>query len=584
MAVLFDFVNNTVEDLASQFKSIQNRYLDPYTIRLTTDTNSYYFIETKINKMITTLYGNNVVIDGFKIQSIDTSNTDYVDITITKGYAFADSTLIEFTEDMILRVPISDLDTSNSEYNVIYLDYTHVQKYPPNYAYLKVSKISGLTSSVVRLVIGVFKLNNTTVTYVNPDNGVLVEPLSVTIDGTNYDVQPGQGSIQNILEKISNITGGTLKAAGFATNNFDSSVSDGMLVYKDPTDGLYKPAIADGTIKEKVVGVADVTNGIIYVTGIVDITNDYDIGTDLYLSSTTAGAITDQQTNIKIGLSLGNNQVLLGTAIGGGTGIGNITDEDLTYEYLLNSSTFEYCYYDTFTKIDTVTTDATYSASDFSYQGTSGNTLEATILESSTETYYRFLVHAEYDDTVNPTLEYSIDGGNNWNTANLDEIVSIEQGFTDLKIRFTWNGDGNIYSFGVLYKDTGFVSVTDTQSFETLDINEDQTAPVTITLPNNMVITDFNSFEVYLNRLRLINNIDFTQVDNRTIQINVDLHAGDTLAFIQRYGYVDTSVENKARLDYEHNEIGQHIFTDLSTGKKYRLAVDNGDIVLIEVE
>jgi hypothetical protein len=363
---------------------------------------------------------------------------------------------------------------------------------------------------------------------------------------------------------------------------FDASVSDGMLVYKG-SDGKYYPAIADGSEKSKVVGYADVTNGKVIVSGLIQTSLTYPAGTDLYLSATNAGQFTDQPTTVKVGLSLGNGLILLGT-VGGGTGTGDQTSEDTLYEILLTHSSFEYCYYDGFTTNDSVTVSGlTYDASNTAWQGDSGDYFTHQVISGS-DTYYKFLVHVEADNTVNPSLQYSIDGGSTWQNGNLDEVITVESGFTTLDIKITWNGSGKVYSFGVLYKETGFNAVTDTQAFEVLNITSDQSAPVTITLPNNMVYTpDGKSLEVYLNRQRLINGIDFTEVDNRTIQLNIDLKAGDTLVFIQKYGYVDTSVENKTRLDYEHNEIGQHIFTDLSTGKKYRLAVDNGNLVLIPV-
>ena len=365
---------------------------------------------------------------------------------------------------------------------------------------------------------------------------------------------------------------------------FDTSVTNGMLVYK-ASSGIYYPALADETEKSKVVGYADVNRGYVITSGLIETSLTYPAGTDLYLSNITPGEFTDQPTPTKVGLSLGNGLILLGTV--GGSGKDSYTKEDAYYEHLLLTSSFSDCYYNKIDKpnaVENVSLNLSFDATNTALVGTAGEFIEQTILTNSTITYYKFLVNAVYDDSVAPTLEYSINGGTDWITANFDEIIIVNTGFTDLKIKITWNGSGSLYSFGVLYNESRENYITDTQAFEILDITANQTAPITLTLPNNMIYTpDGKSLEVYLNRQRLINGVDFTEIDNRTIKLNIDLVAGDTLVFIQKYGYVDTSVENKARLDYEHDSVGKHIFTDLSTGKKYRLAVDKGKLVLIQI-
>jgi len=47
---------------------------------------------------------------------------------------------------------------------------------------------------------------------------------------------------------------------------------------------------------------------------------------------------------------------------------------------------------------------------------------------------------------------------------------------------------------------------------------------------------------------------------------------------------VNTLKSAKERLDKEHDSEGNHVFVDVSTGKKYKFLVDDGDIQLEEVE
>jgi len=263
--------------------------------------------------------------------------------------------------------------------------------------------------------------------------------------------------------------------------------------------------------------------------------------------------------------------------------------EDTLYMILLDNSSFEYCYYNILDDIDDLTLNGlTHDQRGTCLQGDTGAYFTATVVSGS-ETYYKFLVHVEADDAVAPSLEYSIDGGNTWTSGDLDKIILVENGFTSLDIKIVWNGSGKVYNFGVLYKETGYSYVTDVQAFEIMNVTSDQTAPITITLPNNMVYTpDGKSLEVYLNRVRLVNGVDFEEVDSRTIKLNIDLAAGDTLVFIQKYGYVDTSVENQSKLNslvphWTDNVADYLVLRDQADGALVKLYVENRNLVVEEL-
>jgi len=388
---------------------------------------------------------------------------------------------------------------------------------------------------------------------------------------------------ETIADKISeNNTQTTLSSP-----NVDSSVQDGDFVYIG-SDGKYYPALADGTDKEKVVGMYDADNDIIVTTGVVDVSITANYGDWVYLSDTNAGKLQTEETTVKIGLALGNNKVLLASISSGIGGAGDVTKEDLTYYFLLDDNPFNKIYYDAFKTDDNITVvqgtaefdraDTKFVISDTSTQSC---IFETPNVLDNTDTYYRFLVHIEA--SVNCTVEYSTDDGSTWNNCNTDELVLDSSGFTSLKFKFTFDNDGEFYSFGVLYNYDFNEYTSDTRMFEILTVDQDYTAPKEITIPNGSTYTTNNkSLEIYLNRARLIPVVDYEEVDSRTVRFLVDLKQNDIIVFTEKYGYVDTSIDNKSRLDYEHNEQGQHIFTDLTTGTKYRLAVDNGSLILIE--
>jgi hypothetical protein len=77
------------------------------------------------------------------------------------------------------------------------------------------------------------------------------------------------------------------------------------VVYKD-IDGVYKQALADGTIKSRVAGIAYLDDKCVSTGGLQDINAGFGIGTALFLSGSTPGAMVNFDTNVNIGLDLGD--------------------------------------------------------------------------------------------------------------------------------------------------------------------------------------------------------------------------------------------------------------------------------------
>jgi len=103
---------------------------------------------------------------------------------------------------------------------------------------------------------------------------------------------------------------------------FDSTVSDGDVVYKG-NDGKYYPALADGSEKSNVVGVADLNRGLVIVQGLIQTAyTTYPANAMVYLSDTQPGRLTTEQTIVPIGVCLGNGVILVAGRGGGGGSIG----------------------------------------------------------------------------------------------------------------------------------------------------------------------------------------------------------------------------------------------------------------------
>lgn len=97
---------------------------------------------------------------------------------------------------------------------------------------------------------------------------------------------------------------------------FDSSVSDGDVVYK-ASDGIYYQALADGSEKSNVVGIADVTNGRVISQGFISTNYSFNINDKVYLSQDTPGAMTNTPTIVSLGIYLGNGVILIAGRGGG---------------------------------------------------------------------------------------------------------------------------------------------------------------------------------------------------------------------------------------------------------------------------
>jgi len=91
-------------------------------------------------------------------------------------------------------------------------------------------------------------------------------------------------------------------------------VQDKDIVYKD-VDGTYKRALADGTIKSRVAGIARIVTKSVLTRGVVDINTGFAISAPVYLSGSAPGALVSFDTNINLGLCLGN--FVLFTGFGG---------------------------------------------------------------------------------------------------------------------------------------------------------------------------------------------------------------------------------------------------------------------------
>lgn len=136
------------------------------------------------------------------------------------------------------------------------------------------------------------ELNGETITF----NGVrLVSDLVAEFNANNYPYEISHNGTGNEVlgASVQTLTGGTY------------SVTHKDIVYKD-VDGIFKRALADGTIKSKVAGIAFIDERCVVTHGLVDINTGFGTSVSIYLSGSSAGQFVNFDTGVSLGLSLGN--------------------------------------------------------------------------------------------------------------------------------------------------------------------------------------------------------------------------------------------------------------------------------------
>jgi hypothetical protein len=133
------------------------------------------------------------------------------------------------------------------------------------------------------------------------DNGVDIKLYRSRIDA-NTDLPTVSASWQ----EIGFTSGNNLTITGAV---FEGSVSNGEWVYWDNANNRFDEAIADGTAAQNVIGIADVTNGGVVVSGErIGLVSGLVANTAYYLSTVTPGAITSVRpasNAVQVGASRG---------------------------------------------------------------------------------------------------------------------------------------------------------------------------------------------------------------------------------------------------------------------------------------
>lgn len=523
---------------------------------------------------------------------IDVAITDTTSVIVSGGFCFKDDVLIQLSADNIVDLldPNSyffagtQLEENGDYYICLKYTYSKIKPAPqagigilrpsetseflnPSnlYLFLKIIRVTG------GVITELFNFDQITTTIKREYSQVYVG-LEDTLP--DFDRTRDEGRIIISLDDNEFYYGTWDAWINFNTSHCivnTEGVDKGDLVYFDDLTGESKKAIAisyESMAKAAVLAIGPAygspETGKVCLFGRVKQVNiesgiTVTAGDSLFLSDSEEGKITNispasfQQfigTSLTTGDTTAEIWFLPNFKGSGGAGSGS-SFEDEIYSTLLNSSSFEKMYYDTFTNNTSITTSgASYNFGGSYYSGNNLDTLITPEILDSTSTDYRFFVHIEKDDDLNVTTRYSKDDGTSWVTISPETTITVSSGFTTLKIEVIWNGTGNIYSFGVLYKQLYNTFTSDTKLLNKVTILEDQIAPYKITIPYNQAYTkDGKSLAIYRNGVRLILDEHYQETDSISITFLVNLKINDIILFEEKYGYVDVSFENYQRID-----------------------------------
>jgi hypothetical protein len=260
----------------------------------------------------------------------------------------------------------------------------------------------------------------------------------------------------------------------------------------------------------------------------------------------------------------------------GGSGLGDWTREDVTYQSALEHSDFRYLTYDKLNATGTVVLvgAASQLTNEDDYgtgrvQGGSGSGLETKdLIQDGTGNHLSYYLQVITDGQVDARRQISADGitWSAWADTTANTLIVDSTAFNHIKFELTFSGAGskNIFSYGLLYG-SQMASAGDTvRMFETYEVPADATAGTILAIPNGQFYhADGESLNIHYNRAKLINTVDYDEIIQtdglgQEVLFNIALDATATIVFSEYYGKVDESVESWNRMNTNHTIGGAH--------------------------
>jgi len=273
------------------------------------------------------------------------------------------------------------------------------------------------------------------------------------------------------------------------------------------------------------------------------------------------------------------------------TVVSDWTGEDVYYQSLLEGSFFQHVSYNTFETQGNIQLlgGASWSPDEDilgtgAVLGSQNSAFETdNLLPVGSNLCDSFYADAVTEDDIDILIEYSISDGSGygpWTSCGFKQMIVTPTPFSELKLRYIFNevGLNKINSFGVLYEVEELSGLPRLGFLETLNI--DAVSGTTINIPNGRWYhKDGKSLEIFDDGIRLLENIDYTEVDvgfpNKSNQVtfNYELKSERTLIFKEIYGGTgDTIIFHKSPtipwiegIDSYSCEVFEKLMIDTST-------------------
>jgi len=270
---------------------------------------------------------------------------------------------------------------------------------------------------------------------------------------------------------------------------------------------------------------------------------------------------------------------ILGTGGSNGDTTGTGSSELEYYAEILNRTPYKWGYYDLFDEIDqgdsVITQNLNYSGDDTLYKvqdypvGPWYVTTRNIWNPEHAGNTYGFFVHTLTNKHNNAglSISYSLVGSgggdpllptdSGWVPIQMNEIVSPSVPIDEMYLKFEFDDDTvEFHSFGVFYGVWDYSSSTYTRLREYyVSPGTDQT----ILVPNGGEYSvGERALELYLNRVRQILGVDYTEVDSTHVQMLVPVNPGDVIEFYEKFAYADFSEDNSIIINDHINDSSIH--------------------------
>lgn len=165
------------------------------------DFNSRYYLIESVQQIIKTI-GDNCIVEGLTITDVYIDDNRYnLIVNLSKGKVICDSTLIEFPEDMVLPLDITNLDSTGKIILSVNFRYLRTSRHNLASVSLKFLNNSNICTEWFpnkdKIVIAVFEYNKLLRSIITHQSTFL-EEKTVSINSINYEIRPYNYTIQQL--------------------------------------------------------------------------------------------------------------------------------------------------------------------------------------------------------------------------------------------------------------------------------------------------------------------------------------------------------------------------------------------------